>query len=274
MYIKGVRVRYPDLNLDDNQAAKIVAFEQQPRIPGNSRESFSPWEESDYELDEFRNFLSPEQLRLFESQRAERMAEHESRLIEQDKRQEKELLLNQEYVVWLRQVFVPGLWYDRFAMNPETSRVPIVFHIEKEKIAFLRAEYANFLARTRHGAIVRHYRQSRRLEPNKLKIALLYQEQLALIPNFDRFMKDVDEPTLAIGTFVIERYRFYAEKAAEYFKQKEAENKKRYAELRTQFIGEPEIRGWHTTIMPAYKWSEEQYWLMSLMLMSDPGKNL
>ena len=86
------------------------------------------------------------------------MAEHESRLIEQDKRLVMEVFLNQEYVLWLRQVFVPGLW--------------------------------------------------------------------------------------------------------------------RYAELRTQYIGEPEIRGWHTTIMRAHKWSEEQYWLMSLMLMGDPGKNL
>jgi hypothetical protein len=267
-YIKSARNRYAGLGLSDAQAVKMLELEDDTEGRqfdfGKGAEIFSLWERQDYELDEARGFLHADQLALYAKRQRAAAEKHEATLSEHDAKQAKEAALNEEYNGWLREQFLP-------AVLRESIRVPIVFLMEKEKIAYLRAEHQQFLALSRRNALVRHYRYSRGFEPNKLKMSLNYYERQALLPDFESFLSQADEAVRSVGNFLVEKYRNYAEHGAEFFKQKSAESKKQYAGMRMRHIGEQEISGWHTTIVPKTALTEAQGWLMAVMLMDNGG---
>ena len=267
-YIKGIRRRYAELDLSADQALKMLELEEDRNAPqfelGSGAENFSFWERQDYLIDEARGFLKDNQLALYEKILEAAAEAQGATLKKQDATQAKEVALNDEYNTWLKEQFLP-------AVVREVIRVPIVFFLEKEKIAFLRAEHRHFLARSRRNALVRHYRQSRGFEPNKLKLTLSYHEREALLPSYESFIGNADEAVRSVGNFLVDKYSTYAERGVEFFRQKWDENKKQYADLRMRHIGEHEIKGWHTTITFKSDLTEAQGWLMTVMLMDRVG---
>lgn len=266
--LKRIRAHYPDLGLSDDQAVKMMELEDSIKGRhlglGVRGDHFSFWERQDYELDEVRAFLTEGQLTLFTKMQQEAASEQEKFMREQDTMQAKEVALNEEYIAWLREQFLPKVLR-------ELIHVPILFIMEREKVAFLRAEYRNFVVVSKRNALVRHYRQSRGFEPNGLRLALLYQEQKALLPDYLSFMREADEAVRSVGNFLVEKYSGYAEHGAEFFKQKAEEISKQYAEMRLRRIGEREISGWHTTIKLKSSLTDAQGWLMSMMLRTVEG---
>ena len=263
MGLKKMRNFYPELELTDEQAMKMLELESSTeassRDTGRRVEMFNFWEQQIYDLDNVRHFLTDRQLAIYEKQQRADAEEHETHLKDQDAGEVKEVALTEEYTQWLRESFLPG-------MRKEMIHVPIVFMMEREKIAYLRAEYQRYLALSRQNAIIQHYRQSRGFAPNNLKIRLLHEEQLGLMPAYELFITGADEAVRSVGGFLIDKYRFFAEHGMEFFRRKSEESNKQYAEMRMRHIGEREISGWHTTIVPKTDLTEAQHGLMSMML--------
>lgn len=265
-YIRNIQNRYAELELNAEQAVKMLELEDDKTITSFDAErrieSFSFWEQQDYELDEARRFLTEHQLGLYANRQCSAAEAHEVRLKEEDEKQAKELVVSEEYTIWLREQFLPG-------MLKELIHVPIVFSMEREKVAYLRAEYQRYLAVSRHNALVRHYRQYKTLAPNRLRIALLREERLAILPSYGTFIDGADDAVKSAGSFLADKYRGFAERGAEFFRKKSAESNSQYAEIRMRHIGERERSGWRVTIMPKTSLTEAQHGLMAMMLVSD-----
>jgi hypothetical protein len=263
--LKVMRHRYPELGLSDEQAVKMLELEDSVNVSsfdvGRGLETFSVWEQQVYELDTARSFLTDEQLASYEKRQRTDAEEHEAHLKDQDTGEAKEVVLSEEYAKWLKEDFLP-------TMRREMIHVPIVFFMEKEKIAYLRAEYQRYLAVSRQNALVSHYRQFRGFAPNNLKIRLLREERLGLLPAYEQFILGADEAVKSVGAFLLDKYRSFAEQGEEFFLKKSEESKKQHADMRMKHIGERQVSGWHVSIKPKNDLDLAQHWLMSMMLMN------
>jgi hypothetical protein len=258
-HTRGVRNRFAFLKLTAAQAERIVYFEEEQRI-GQAGHMMSVWEESEYRLDTFQKILNEVQFGLFEKSEKETMRKHEKEMRVSDAGQAKMVAYEESYIDWLKKEYIPTL-------RRESLTAGIGFFIEIVKVDYIRAEHRAYLRRQYDKMLIRHYRYSGRLQPNKLCLALLWWERLKLLPNYDFFLKESDDGIRHVGAFLLQRYAAFCPRAAELLRSKKEEIEQKGRELRTLYLGEPEIRGWHTTIMPRSKADEEQAALMMLMMM-------
>ena len=260
MHSRRLRHFYPYLKLSAKQVGRIVAFEERPSVLGEVKEIFSYWEEWEYHLDEFRKILTDEQFRLHEKEQKKALLAYEKQLRKGDAEKVKELAYEEEYTNWMKDVFVPKL-------KKEIMEQGILLVLQREKIAYLRQEYARFLFREQYNLLVRHYRHSHRLQPNTLRMAQLRHERASALPNYSSFRREVDPAVCAVGAFLLDQYRVFAARSIAFFQEKSAEIKKQWEDLRLKHIGERELRGWHTTIIPQDALPMEEEWMMALLLM-------
>jgi hypothetical protein len=264
MYIKGVLNRFAFLQLTGAQAERIVHFEEEEKlkISGDPkwRDSMSVWEESEYRLDKFQKILDDGQFMLFENSEKEGLKRHEEEARNSDAGEANMLAYTEAYLDWLKKEYVP-------AIRREALQAFIAFFTERVKIDYMRAEYRAYLKRQHDKAIINHYRYSRRLQPNGLRLALLWWERMKLLPDYRSFVWGSDEPTRAVGEFLLETYVGVCPRAGDLVRTKKEELEEAGRRLRMQYLGEPEIRGWHTEIIPRSRETEDQAALMMLMLM-------
>ena len=260
--IKGVKkVQYAYLRLSDKQAQQIYAMEEEDRaVHPYIGMGLSYWEEKEYEWDRMREILTAKQLVRYEEKERLNREAYEAQLRKTDAGMEKEVVYGEECNRWLSEDFVP-------AYRIGAMRAFILLTHEQEKIAYLRAAYAKFLATSRRRALVHHYHYSHRFEPNKLRLVMLHQDALGVMPGYERFISESDAPTQAIAAFVLEQYQPYIRHSADFLRQQANETKEKYKALREKHFGDPELRGWHTTIYPKNALSVEESMMMSLALM-------
>ena len=77
----------------------------------------------------------------------------------------------------------------------------------------------------------------------------------------------VDEAVRAVAGFLLEKYAGYCPKAGEVLQRRSKGMEEKVGQLRKQYIGEIEIKGWHSTITPRSSVTFDQQALMSLLLM-------
>jgi hypothetical protein len=263
----AVERRYDYLQLSDEQAAQVFLYEQETRSPISGGLIFSYWEERDYEWDRMKAILSEEQLALYERDLQGSIEGYEASLRRTDASEwPKEVALFEEMAGWYRETFIP-------VFRSEVLQVPILLSMEPEKVDYLRTEYTKFLLRTRRDVLVNHYRQSRRHQPNGLRLALLRHALLELWPDFARWFREADAPTQGVAAHVLERYQGYCRMGSEFFRQKEEEIRQQWLIVRTRRTGEPMIPGWHVNINAQQPWSVEELGMMTLLLMDPVRRN-
>ena len=260
MHSRRLRHFYPYLKLTANQVERIVAFEEQPSVLREVKEIFSYWEEWEYTLDEFRKILTREQFKLHLREQRKAMLVYEKQLKQGDAEKVKELAHEEEYTNWLRDEFVPNL-------QKEMMNEGILLVLQRDKIAYLRNEYARFLDREHYNVLVRHYRHSRRLQPNTLRMAQLRLERKRLFPDHATFLREADEAVRSVAAFLRDHYRVLAYRSISFFQAKSAEINKQWEDLRVKHTGERGIQGWHSGITPKDTLPIEEDWMLSLLLM-------
>lgn len=262
--IKTIQGRYRYLRLSAKQALAVYHLEQEWRPRDFDVDIFSFWEEQDYEWDRWRKILTDSQMKKFEERQAESVKREEKGLRASNEDAAKELALMQEWVGWLKEEFVPDLVRDAIKSG-------ILFSVHWEKIQLLRREYKKYLERRRYSAIVKHYRYSRRLQPNTLELALLKVEEISVLPNYIFFIEQADEAVKAVATFLLKRFKGTIRSHTEFLKQKFAETGERWRILREKHFGdETKIAGWHFAIYPNHSLSDEEVAWMDYLLMDTP----
>ena len=193
--IRQIQELYSYLRLSRDQALAVYRMDQKKTTLGLNMEYFSHWEERDYHHDRWTTILNADQLKAYEERAEEHDRKHEEWLAQTDAEKEKEVLLKEEWVAWQRDVFVPRL-------RREALQTGILFVVEREKIHYLRQEYQGYQHRHRQSTIVRHYRHSRRLQPNTLRLAMLREEEMRLLPNYLFFIEEADAAVKSVAAFL------------------------------------------------------------------------
>lgn len=214
MHIEMIQHTYQELNLSYQQALKIYLFEEE-----NSHRpigySFSFWEEKDAELDCFTGILNEAQLKLYLQHRDENIFRHEQFLIDSDLSQKEYLDYHTDLINFYREQYIPDFFKeDLFIMRR------VVISENETKLRYLKSEYKKFLDRSRAKIIVNHYRHSKLFEPITLQLALTRCNLLYIVPQFNYFQSEMDEPTKAVANYLVSTYQRFHEQHKVFFEQK------------------------------------------------------
>jgi hypothetical protein len=258
--LRMIQKQYADLDLSPDQAAQVWRWQERPRpAAGSDVESFSYWEEKDYEADELHKFLDEDQFERYLDDQRKAVAEHEQQLRDDDGKEATELAFQQEWIDWLE-----GKYLIDFC-SAAVGRVQ--FPLEREKIEYLQKEYAKFLLEARHNGTALHYRNSRRLQPNLLQITLLYAERMRLLPDYPAMMRWADDALRAVVDFVLEKYRPLIREHADFFVESAEQLSQYTKELRQRYFNVSAMPGWRTDAPPQSDIPVAEAGFMSLMLM-------
>src|SRR5262245_19921438 len=88
--IELVKYRYRYLNLTDEQAEKVSAFEKESDTHSQNH-YFSMWEQSDFQHTVFKTFLSEDQFAEYEKNENEFLHQYEQSLVKQDEKYANEI---------------------------------------------------------------------------------------------------------------------------------------------------------------------------------------
>ncbi len=193
-HLNWVKDRYHSLNLTFEQAEKIYYYEQD-KNHYSSKHYFSNWEEWDYELTVFKEILNEEQFSYYENFLKNNIQRYEQDLIRQDEERANDMPFLEEQIAFYEKEFLATVfkdWYIRDAWMIS----------EKNKVAYLRTEYQNFLNETKKEIITQHFRHYRRFKPNELKVSLLRHQFYSIFPQYDFFEHQMDQPTKAVADYL------------------------------------------------------------------------
>ena len=181
----------------------------------------------------------------------------EQSLIKQDQNYVNQLEVVEAQLAYYNEKFLPSIFNDYSLLIPRSDSI-------RPKIAYLKAEYRNYLENRKKGMYVDHVRNSRSFQPNALKLALMNYQLACMFPAYNLFKGHMDEPTKAVKDFLVEKLWYYSSSIDEKLKAILKELQNFTAEIMTN---KPcEIRGWHTTVHLSEK-QEQEAQLMCLVLL-------
>ncbi|HVU95376.1 MAG TPA: hypothetical protein VHE34_09135 [Puia sp.] len=265
--IKIVRDRYRWLKLTPGQARAVWKMEQEDHVMGRpDGELFTYWEKMDRDFDRWQSLLKPEQFKLWVSEHKMLLREHEKQLIRDDAKQLKEIEYHQTYINWLRKTFLPQL-HKEMGLEGFGAR-----NLQEERFAYLRAEFRVYRARQKRNLVLNHYRFSRRLQPNGLRLALLRHELWTLMPDYHSFFHQADDGIKAVANLFLDYQRtWFAQKGERLLSELGRAGEQRKL-LREKFFGDETRKGgWHfvmerkTDLTPA-----EEAWMSYLLMDTLP----
>lgn len=257
--------RYSHLNLSFEQAEQVYRFERERDAPSDTHH-FSYWEEQDYMLDHFIRILSPAQLTTYKQEAAESIRHYEAELVRSDGEQAKWAAHFRELADRYKHTFLPAWFRDQV----QAGLTPF---LEKEKITYLRAEFRKYMDEEKKMILVNHYRHNRLFKPQLLQTSLWLHECNRLLGQYAGFKAKMDPATRAVADFLLEKYRIYAERGANFFLAKQEELTMIQKNLKAANPSEGKsIEGWHITITATPQEVHEQR-IMQLLLMEPYNPN-
>jgi hypothetical protein len=195
-HIGTIQNRYHFLNLDFQQAEKIYSYEL---MKDSFNGSLSPWEAWDYETTVFTDILSEQQLIEYKRYNGNIVAQYKEDLVDADQWKLAEIEGLEERKQFYVNTFLPPLFKDFESIF--SGRL-----IDNQsKIAFLKDEYAKFLAKSRGEAIAEHFRFNRTFMPNGLKTIILDHRLRCIMPAYLSFKRQMDPPTKKTGNFLMQQ---------------------------------------------------------------------
>lgn len=217
-----VKDRFQCLDLSDEQAAQIHAFEQEPLF-FETDIYFSEWETYDYEWYRMSGILREDQLKIYEAHVGEAMVRHHQGLQEADAKRAKYLAFRQQVLAYIHENHYLGFYDQLLTSN-------LLMRGVRTKIDYLKAEYSRYLTTQRQKILTSHFRHFRRTSPNELEVQLLLLDEKHIWPDYFGFKDAADAVTLDMMNLLINRFKHLPkewldnvkiklEKASEYFRQ-------------------------------------------------------
>lgn len=239
------------LKLTTEQAKQVFNYEQQRDTPSRNH-YFSLWEEFDFELAAFRGILTTEQFEIYKIRHRELIHLNEQLLIQQDDEYSHQLDAIHDELLYCKTQLLPAL---------EKERV-FVFQAcinEKEKVAYLKAEYKKFLYDNKKFILVNHFRHRKTYQPTLLKLSLSRHQLACLVPDYYSFRASMDAPTTAIADFLEDKLKKESDIIRHNLDSVLQTLKKFRQANAAKHLGD--IRGWHTIDI------EEEENLMFMLLL-------
>ncbi|MEX6688992.1 hypothetical protein QTN47_15900 [Danxiaibacter flavus] len=241
------------LKLTTEQAAEVFYYEQQRDIPSRNH-YFSLWEEFDFEFAALQDILTAEQFEIYKMKHQELIHLNEQLLIQQDEEYSHQLDAIKDELEYCRTQLLPALERERIFVLQACID-------EKEKVAYLKAEYKKFLVDSKKFILVNHFRHRKALQPTLLKLSLLRHQLTCLIPDYYSFRASMDAPTMAIAGFLENKLKKDTD-ITRHNLDSVLQALKEFRQANTaKHLGD--IRGWHTIDI------EDEENLM-FMLLLDP----
>lgn len=264
--IEVLQNRYKEMfgiEISKVQAEQIFLFEDEKRR-GSAKYFFSVWEDWDYEWASLKKILTDEQFTLFEKHYQEGLETYRLQLINEDENCLNEIAFLKEKIKYYEEQFLPGLFKDLYFSSL------LQLSGEKAKIDFLKAEYKNYLNDSKKKILSNHFRQYRTYKPNELEVSLLRHKLSYLFPNYLSFKSNMDEPTLVVGDYLKQKFKFLQEKY-DYLIQEKLETLKQFNDELFKIYHPERQSGWHVTIAPLSTEEEKEIRIVSYLLL-DKGK--
>lgn len=256
--IKFVQARYHQLNLNSEQAEKVLRFENMKESHSPTH-SFSAQEEWDFEYSVFREILSEEQMVQYQKRVKEMREMHIEHLVEQDNANKIWAEQMLEQIDYLKTTLIPSILSDR-------SQIILSIIADSSKIIYLKSNYRTFLHDRRKQILVSHFRYNSIYAPILLKSALLGHYASCLLPNYTAFESWMDEATRAVAEFLKTKLPPKTSEVTEFYLGKLGESKA-FAQ-RTKEKYHRHIAGWHVWERdPLPEEDENKNWLMSMLLL-------
>lgn len=257
--INFVKDRYDRYNLTFEQAEKIYLFEEEKTFH-STQYYFSPWEEFDYELDNFQKILDEKQFKKFVSEHKNNIKQYEKHLIESDQLQTKYISYYNDLLAFYEQNYLPDFFKEQLFMYPQVTSD------HKLKVEYLKSEYKNFLEGLKVHIISSHYRHNRLFQPNTLQVALLRHKLHYLIPSFSYFKQDMDEPTKVVANFLLDKFQRYNERFDNLFKRKAQESAAFVKSIKRKHFGSPKNKGYHVIITQTEEQQKEDQIMFAVLM--------
>jgi hypothetical protein len=255
-----VKSRYHYLKLTYKQAEKIYRYERDKQIYVAGH-YFTAWEEWDYELSVFSEFLNSKQIELYEQFRNENIKRYEQELVEADKHQDKsnELAYHEALLNFYETHLLPAFFKD-----------PFMLHFgwlddERPKMEYLKSEYKRYLSTSKLALLSSHFRNYRTFQPNALKVALLRHKLAYVWPDYRSFKHEMDEPTKALAKYLASKIGHLPDNVEALIEQKFQELKAFNDQNFKKHYGE--LKGWHVVIGSLTPEEENEYRAMLLVLL-------
>ncbi|WP_342084985.1 hypothetical protein [Dyadobacter sp. OTU695] len=256
--IKFVQARYHQLNLNSEQAEKVLRFEHMKESHSPTH-AFSAQEEWDFEYSVFREILSGEQMAEYQKRVAEQKEMYIERLVDQDKANRIWADQMREKVYFLKTTLIPSILFG-------STQMILSLIIDRSKVDYLKANYRTFLHDRRKQILVDHFRHCSIYAPIRLKSALLGHYASCLLPTFDAFEQWMDEPTRAVAGFVKTKLPRRNSEIPEFYLEKLNESKAFAQQTKEKYYRH--IDGWHVWERDPLPEEEENVnWLMSMILL-------
>jgi len=182
------------LNLTAGQAKLMYEYEQLRDTPSGNH-YFSLWEELDFELVSFQEILTPEQFEVYKVNCQEVIRHHEEQLVLQDQEYVKYVEATKDLLRYYQKQLLPNL-------EKQGMIIWQAFRNDKEKVAYLKAEYKRFLEDNKKFILVNHFRNSKTFQPNLLKLSLLHHQLICMLPDYNSFQAGMDTPTRVIVEYL------------------------------------------------------------------------
>ncbi|ADB36470.1 hypothetical protein [Spirosoma linguale] len=263
-HVNLVKDRYQYLDLTFEQAKEIYLFEQD-KDAYSGKYYFSTWEEWDYELAVFTEILNDDQLKKHKALLRETIDRYEQGLIDEDAEKTTDILYLQELLDFYETQFLPELF--------KNTLIGLGWLInEKGKIQYLKTEYKRFLSDKRRQTLTDHFRHYRTFKPNELKAALLRNKLFHMVPDYQQFKYQMDEPTKAVVHYLMTNITYIPEDIKQLLQKKYDELKTFSSTLFRKYYGE-RSSGWHITIPPLSEEAEKEDRLMTLLLLDEKRYN-
>jgi hypothetical protein len=255
-----VKSRYQYLKPTYKQAEKIYQYEQDKQIYAAGH-YFTAWEEWDYELSVFSEFLNSNQFQLYEQFRDENIKRYEQDLAEADKQKDKsnELTYHEALLHFYETQLLPAFFEDPFTLSFGW------LDDERPKMKYLKSEYKRFLNTSKLVLLSSHFRNYRTFQPNTLKVSLLRHKLAYIWPDYSSFKHEMDEPTKTIARHLASKMNHLPDKIEALLKQKFLELKAFNDENFKKHYGD--LRGWHVVIGSSTPEGEKEYRAMLLVLL-------
>jgi len=261
-HIKLVKDRYHWLKLTLQQAEQIYNYEQELNTY-SEKFYFSEWEEWDYELTVFRRILNSQQLKVFEVHLQEKIKRHEANTIEFDSKKIRDIKYHEEIVIFYEEQFLPKILKIEFVRT-----LNFAFSVNKTKVAFLKAEYKQFINDSKKEILTNHFRHNRTFAPNALSVALLLHKQSCLWPDYSSFKHKMDAPTKAAAEHLKTKLMWIPDEMEKEVIEIFDDLAKFRKKILKTIYKEKETKGWHVVIGKKLSAEEEkELRLMTLLLL-------
>lgn len=258
-HVNLVRERYQHLNLTFEQAEKIYTYQQDKDIYSD-KHFFSVWEEWDYERTAFREVLNDEQFAKYDKLLQHQIKQYEQNLIAEDFERTNEILYHEEMITFYEQDFLPELFKDHFIRYGWSV-------LEKNKVDYLRNEYQRFLRNLKKELLTNHFRQNRTFKPNEFKLSLLRHKLHTIIPDYEYFKNQMDEPTRTIADYLRIKVRNLPDETDKLLTKKFNELREFNEKNFKKYYGEKKTGGWQIEFVQMSQEEERENRSMALLLL-------